>query len=150
MTWGDRYDARGALIGLLVLLAGGLGLGVALHGGLGAWLASFAIACGTMNVTGHLLRRRARGTGKRPRGAQPVTPAELRRRLPIVAVGVSAVIVAAVAWTLALGNSGTIPAAISGALIGAVMLFAMLRRPADAPERRRAPGEPPKARGLGG
>ena len=130
MPWGDRYDTRGALIGIAVVLIGGVGIGIGLQGGLAPWLVSIAIACGVMNLTSHLLRVRAKRsvTPDGQRSAQPITAAEFRRRLPIVAAGVSTAVLVAVAWTLALGKSGTVPSAISGAVIAALMLFVMLRR----------------------
>src|SRR4051812_28862440 len=136
MPWGDRYDLRGALIGVGVLLIGGVGVGIGLHVGTAAWLVSFSVACAAMNVTANLLRTRAKRSGalqqttaKGRRQPQPITAAEFRRRLPIVTAGIATAVVVAVAWTLALGKSAAVPAAISGALIAVVMLAVMLRRP---------------------
>src|SRR3954451_23602514 len=132
MPWGDRYDARAGVVGIAVLLVGGVGGGIGLHGGVAAWLTSVALACAAMNVTSHLLRVRAKRSarargGPAARHAEPISAAEFRRRLPIVATGVTAAVLVAVVCGLTLGSAAAVPAAISGAVIAALMLFVMLR-----------------------
>ena len=65
-NWGDRYDARGSLVGLGVAVLLGLIFGALLHGGLGLWLAAAAIASGVASLTSSMLRRRAGGLHGRP------------------------------------------------------------------------------------
>lgn len=59
-TWGDRYDAHGAVVGLALVAVLGLVFGAVLHGGLGVWLAAVAVASGVANLTSSVLRRRGR------------------------------------------------------------------------------------------
>ena len=57
IRWGDRYDGWGLIVGVVVLLAVALPFTLAGDGGLRAWLAGFALACGVMNITSAALRR---------------------------------------------------------------------------------------------
>jgi hypothetical protein len=122
----DRHDARAAVVGVAVLLAGGLGFGVALGGGLPAWLGSVGIAAGVMNVTSAILRRRS---GDGPQQRQPLEGAELRRRLTISFSVVAVTVACAVIFGLTLGKSGILPSVLVAVVLGSAMVFFIVRRP---------------------
>jgi hypothetical protein len=125
MPWGDRYDARGAVAGLVVLVAAGLGLGVAAGGGVGGWLAAVALAAGAMNLTAAVLRRRAGAT--RPGARSALDSDELRRRLAITVPFVAVIVAVAVVLGVTLGKDGVVPAMVVAVVLGGAMLFLMLR-----------------------
>jgi hypothetical protein len=64
--WGDRFDARGAILGFALFVLLGL-----LLGSFTGWLAALALGIGAMNLTAVITRRRA---GRQP--PRPVTEAE--------------------------------------------------------------------------
>jgi hypothetical protein len=56
---GDKYDARGFIVGVVVFLALGVGVGVVGDAGTSAWVLGVAIGAPAMNVTSFVMRRRA-------------------------------------------------------------------------------------------
>jgi hypothetical protein len=57
LPWGDRYDAFALPVGLAVFLLVGFLLAGSTHKSVAAWLVSFGIGTGVMNVTSFILRR---------------------------------------------------------------------------------------------
>jgi len=58
LTTGDKYDARGFVVGICIFLAMGVGVGIFDHAGIEAWFTGVAIGAGAMNMTSFILRRK--------------------------------------------------------------------------------------------
>ena len=57
LPWGDRYDAYGALIGVPVFLLVGVLLTSAGAKPIAAWLVSFGLGTGVLNMASFVMRR---------------------------------------------------------------------------------------------